>query len=62
MAREVLITVGSLGAVAVGVLSGPATGVWAPHRRAALLHAASTAGLLGGVALLRPRLRPTVVG
>ncbi|MFC7308165.1 hypothetical protein ACFQVC_28575 [Streptomyces monticola] len=33
---------------------GPATGVWAPNRKAFLVHATATAGLLGGVALLRP--------
>ncbi|NGO78222.1 hypothetical protein G6045_21520 [Streptomyces sp. YC504] len=34
---------------------GPVTGVWAPNRRALLVHAAGTAGLLTGVCLLRPR-------
>ncbi|WP_327350769.1 hypothetical protein [Streptomyces sp. NBC_01304] len=33
---------------------GPTTGVWAPNRKALLVHTAATTGLLGGVALLRP--------
>ncbi|MGG7568807.1 nuclear transport factor 2 family protein [Streptomyces sirii] len=80
MAREVLITAGSLGAIAAGVLSGPdgerglwramvlgaagysaamwsgrpVTGIWAPNRKALLVHGASTAGLLAGLVLRRP--------
>ncbi|MFD7923032.1 hypothetical protein ACFV3R_27915 [Streptomyces sp. NPDC059740] len=34
---------------------GPTTGVWAPNRKALLLHVASTGALVTGVALLRPR-------
>ncbi|MFE6687668.1 hypothetical protein ACFVFQ_14430 [Streptomyces sp. NPDC057743] len=34
---------------------GPTTGVWAPNRKALLIHLASTTGLGVGVALLRPK-------
>ncbi|MFI9275680.1 hypothetical protein ACIGXM_33985 [Kitasatospora sp. NPDC052896] len=81
MAREVLITAGSVGVLVTGVLAGrdrspavwrgmvaaaagigaamwsggPTTGVWAPNRKALLVHLASTTGLGVGVALLRPK-------
>ncbi|MFJ2721615.1 hypothetical protein [Streptomyces sp. NPDC087437] len=81
MAREVLITAGSVGVLVMGVLAGqdrsravwrgmaaaaagistamwsggPTTGVWAPNRKAFLVHLGSTAGLGVGVALLRPQ-------
>ncbi|NEB74660.1 hypothetical protein G3I40_05350 [Streptomyces sp. SID14478] len=34
---------------------GPTAGVWAPNRQALMVHTAATVGLLGGVALTRPR-------
>jgi hypothetical protein len=81
MAREVLITAGSVAVIVMGVLAGqdrnravwrsmaaaaagfgaamwsggPTTGVWAPNRKAFLVHLASTTGLGVGVALLRPK-------
>ncbi|WP_275294264.1 hypothetical protein [Amycolatopsis sp. La24] len=45
------------GFVAAMWSGGPATGVWAPNRKALAIHVASTSALSVGVALLRPRRR-----
>jgi hypothetical protein len=45
---------GAAGFAAAMWSGGPTTGVWAPHRKALAVHVASTAGLLTGLALLRP--------